>query len=439
MMKLTTLLVALGVALPAAAVDLSTALSSAQAADPTLGSALANRDAAAENIPIARARLLPQLSLQSTDQQLRQSTATSLGPSEFDGRTASKQLSFRQALFRPRDWAGLTIGKLQAEYGEYKLVTAQADLWNRTVTAWIDVLGAVALRDAYARAVASAQAAADQEKKRFQGGDGTRDAMAEAAAQAAQARAQLADAEVALQARRVAFQLLTRLEATGFEAYRMPDPSGLVLAVESEQSAVQRVLDMNPDLMGARASEMISERKVSQASSDHLPTLDMIGSVAEAKNDSPTSLGTRYRNKQLGLQLVIPIFQGGGVVASVRQATDFYTAAVSDREALEQKLRTQVSGDWGTMVGLRERIGAAQELVAAAREQRRAAQSGIRVGVKTWSDAGAADQLVARRETDLIGLVTNFVKIQARILSLLPIAAPEWDQWTRSLWVAVQK
>ena len=104
---------------PAHAVDLDTALQAAQAADPTLASANANRDAAHENIALARARLLPQVTLQNTTQHLNQTTHNAQGLSnDFDGRSRSTQLSIRQGLLRPRDWAGLQIGQLQAAQGE---------------------------------------------------------------------------------------------------------------------------------------------------------------------------------------------------------------------------------------------------------------------------------------------------------------------------------
>jgi protease secretion system outer membrane protein len=436
--KKTTLFLALCVALPALAVDLPAAVQSAQAVDPTLASARANRDAATENIGIARARLLPQLSYQGTYQQLDQNTKTALGSSNFNGPSKNSTVSLRQGVFRPRDWAGLTIGKLQAEYGEYKLDSALADLWNRTVFAWVDVLAATSQRDAYARGVTSAQAAAEQERKRFLGGDSTRDAMAEAAAQLAQSRALLADAEMDLQGKSQAFKLLTRLEATGFERMHLPNIDRLPVVLPTQEDALQRVLDTNPELLAAQIAAKVAERRLEQAREDHMPTLDFIGSATKAESDNSSTIGQRYRNGQLGVQLVVPIFSGGGLSAAQRQQAAFYAAALSDRDSLEQKLRTQVSSDWQSLAGMKERVRSSQELLAAAREQKRAAELGLKLGAKTWSDVSSADQLVARRESDLIGLSSNVLKIQSRLLSLLPVTEPVWEQWTREVSALVQ-
>ncbi|MDE2212314.1 MAG: TolC family protein, partial [Betaproteobacteria bacterium] len=54
----------------ARAMPLEAAIAAAEKNDPSLASAQANRDAAFENIAIARARLLPQTSVQSLVQKL---------------------------------------------------------------------------------------------------------------------------------------------------------------------------------------------------------------------------------------------------------------------------------------------------------------------------------------------------------------------------------
>lgn len=434
---LIALAVAAVLTLPVFAVELPEALRAAQLSDPTLAAASASRDAALENIAIARARLLPQINMQSTMQRLEQVTTNALGSSQFEGPSRSASLSVRQSLFRPRDWRGVEVGKAQAAYGEYKLASAMSDLWSRTSSAWIDVLATTAVRDAYRLPVASAESAAQQEKRRFELGDGTRDAAAEAAAQLVDARAQLANAEVDLRAKRQAFLLLTRLEASGFDSLRVPALDRLPTGLPSPEDALARVIDTNPELLASRASETVAQRRLHQAAADHLPTLDILGSKTNAQNDTTNTLGTRYRNEQIGLQLQVPIYSGGGVSAIERQLAAQYAAAGAERDALEQKLRTQISADFELMRGLRERLHSAQELLGASREQKRGAELALRGGLKTWADVHSADQLIARRSADVVGLSTAVLKVQARLLSLLPVTDPAWSQWTSQVSASV--
>lgn len=437
-MKKSLCALAVALALPAFAVDLTEALRAAELSDPTLAAASANRDAAIENIAIARARLLPQVNIQSTAQRLDQVTTNALGSNQFEGPSRSASVQLRQGLYRPRDWRGVDVGKAQAEFGEYKLASAMSDLWLRTATAWIDVLAATAVRDAYRLPVASAESAAQQEKRRLQLGDGTRDAAAEAAAQLAEARAQLVNAEVDLRGKRQAFLLLTRLEASGFDSLRVPALDRLPPGLPSEDEALARIIDTNPELLALRAAETVAQRRLHQASADHLPTLDLLGSKTNAQNDSTNTLGTRYRNEQFGLQLQIPIYAGGGVRAVERQLSAQFAAASAERNAMEQKVRTQVSGDFQLLHGLRERLRSAQELVAASLEQKRGAELALRGGLKTWADVYSADQVIARRTADTVGLATAVLKVQARVLALLPVADPAWSQWTGQVSAAVR-
>jgi protease secretion system outer membrane protein len=436
--SLCALAVAAAFALPAFAVELPEALRAAELSDPTLAAASANRDAAFENIAIARARLLPQVNVQSTMQRLDQVTTNAGGSSKFEGPSESASLSVRQGLFRPRDWRGLQVGKAQADFGQYKLGSAMSDLWHRTATAWIDVLSATAVRDAYRLPVASAESAAQQEKRRLELGDGTRDAAAEAAAQLADARAQLVNAEVDLRAKRQAFLLLTRLEANGFDKLRMPALDRLPASLPGEADALARIVETNPELLALRAAERVAQQRMHQASADHLPTLDFIASKTNGKNDSTNTLGSSYRNDQYGLQLQIPIYAGGGVRAVERQMAAQYASAAAERDALEQKLRTQVSADFELLRGLRERLHSAQELLGAAREQKRGAELALRGGLKTWAEVYSADQMIARRNADTIGLAAGVLKVQARLLSLLPVTDPAWEQWTGQVSAAVR-
>ena len=430
----TAVALALAVALPVAgAVELPVALRAALQADPSLASALANRDAAQENIAIARSRLMPQVSLQSTMQQTNQTTDRGGLVQDFNGPSKNTQLSLRQAVYRRRDLAGLDIGKLQALYGEHKVTSAQSELWGRTALSWVDVLAAQALRDVYARTLSSVSLSADQERKRFEAGDGTRDSMAEAGAQLAQARAQLADATIDLESKLRAFRLLTQLPAPGFDDFRLPGAAAVGALPETEEALLERILDTNADVLQARVNEQIGERRLAQSSADHWPTLDLVAGVNRARNDSTNTLGVRYSNSQLGVQIMVPIYSGGGVAASERQASAAYQAARSDTESLIQKLRTQYLTDWRSQGALLERAGAARELVDAALEQSRAAEFGIKAGVRTWADRGSAELLRARRDADLVTLTATLLKTQTRLLSLLPAGDPAWERWAQTL------
>lgn len=431
-----TALLALGVAAQALAQDLGLALQAAQERDPTLASARANREAAAENVEIARARLRPQLNLQSTSQHLAQSTQTVLGENQFNGRSGNTQLTLRQGLLRPRDLIGLEAGQIQADYGAAKYRAAQSDLWLRTSQAWIDALATQAQQRLCAQVIAPLEQAATQEARRLSLGDGTRDASAEARAQLALARAQLAEAQLNAQTSRAALRDLTGLTLDGLSDLTLPDPlqvpqPGGVSAHPAPLLA--QVLAHNPELQAADLNRQGVSRRLDQTQADHFPTLDLIGSAATAKSDASSTLNTRYHNHQLGFQFSMPLYTGGGISANARQALASLNAAAADQEALAQKLQLQFQSDYNTQLALRERLLAARELVRAAEENRRAAELGLKAGLKTWGDLGNAHSALARRQSDALALQATLLKTQARLLSLLPVEDTAWADWTAAV------
>jgi outer membrane protein TolC len=178
---------------------------------------------------------------------------------------------------------------------------------------------------------------------------------------------------------------------------------------------------------------------VSQSTFDHFPTLDLVASANRAQNDTTNTLGYQYQNQQVGVQLNVPLYAGGGLEATRRQAVYTYDASVADRESLEYRVEAQFENDWATQAGYYERTLAARGLMLSAKEQKKAALFGVSTGLRTWSDVSNAELLLARRASDLIGIQTNLYKIQSRILSLLPSSDEAWQAWVNLLDQASQK
>lgn len=420
--------------------DLRDVIAAAQNKDASLQSASANRDAARENIGIALSRLLPQLNYQDSRQQLHQTTTqnTSAGPQvrDFDGVSLSRQLSLRQGVVRPRDVAGYYAGDAQAKYGAHKYDSALSDLWSRSIGAWLDVLAARSTLNAYQQTLKAVTEAARQEAKRFDRGDGTRDVRNEAQAQLSQARAMFVDAQLALQARERAYQLLTNLDPVTLEKKRLPNESAVLFTHSQREELWAVVSSAAPELLAAQSVEEMNRFRMYQAAADHLPTLDAVASTTRAQNDSTNTLGVSYNSRQVGFQLVVPLISGGGIEASRRQAVATYQASVAERESMLTKLDNQFSSDWSSQAGLLERAQAARNLLDAAKDQRQGVELGLARGLRNWGDLSNAELLVARRASELINLQLTLFKTQARLLSLTSVQTPIWESWIKSLDVA---
>jgi outer membrane protein TolC len=415
--------------------SLSESLLASWGNDPSLQSAAANRVAARENIEIARSRLLPQANIQGSQYNLSQTTTqnTSLGPQSnpFRGTSYNYTFSVRQGILRPRDWVGLDLGKQQAFYGELKFQSAKTDLWFRSSGSWLDLLSAQMNLLTYEKAIQTIAESAKQETLRFEKGDGTKDSMIEAQAQLKQARAMLTDAQFNLSYKLKAYQKITGLEQSDWKNRHLPDENQIHFEDFDKDQLWERIEDITPELLASKAVERINEIKAQQSKYDNYPTLDAFGQSTNAQNDTTNTLGYQYKNNQVGLQLSMPLYAGGGLEATKRQAVATYQASIADREALNLKIENQFDGDWASQSGLLERAKAARGLVLAAEEQKRASEFAVKKGLRTWTDVSNAELLLARRASDLNNILVNLFKTQARILSLLPTDDPVWEEWVR--------
>jgi outer membrane protein TolC len=285
----------------------------------------------------------------------------------------------------------------------------------------------------YSKAIETIAESAKQEAMKFEKGDGTKDSMIEAQAQLKQAKAMLSDAEFNLLTKLKSFQILSGLSSTDWMDRHLPNVSRINFNALNKDVLWGRIEDETPELLAAVAVERINQIKARQSKYDVYPTLDAYGQSTNAQNDTTNTLGYQYRNNQVGIQLSYPLFAGGGLEATKRQAVASYEASVADRESLSIRIQNQFDGDWAAQAGFLEKAKAAESLVMSAQEQKKAALLGIKLGIRTWSDVSSAELLLARREADLNSVLANLYKFQSRILSLLPSDDPAWDEWIKQM------
>ncbi len=413
---------------------LSEALASALNVDPSLRAASFNREAAGENVSIARSKLLPQVSLQGSDQNLTQTTTqeTLLGPISrtFTGPSKNYQMTLRQGLIRPRDVVGMDAAKAQKENGEYKYLSELADARIRAAGAWLDVLAAAQTLAAYEQTLAAYERAAIQEQMRLKGGDGTRDGVLEAKGQLESAKAMVNEGRLNLSAKQRAFTLVTGLPFEPMGKVALPQIKKTFLNAVDKQALWERILQTSSDIMASRAIEEVQRARLRQAQLDHLPSLDLVASYNQAQNDATSTQGIRYQKRQIGVQFSIPIYAGGGISSAQRQQLAIYQASVSDRESLELRMEQEFLNVWATQQGMVERISAGESLLEASTDQLRGVQKAMGLGLKTWGEVAQAQSAVARRTADHVNNLVTLYKTQLRILRLLSADDPYWDQWT---------
>ncbi|HHB13462.1 MAG TPA: type I secretion protein TolC, partial [Chromatiales bacterium] len=145
-------------------------------------------------------------------------------------------------------------------------------------------------------------------------------------------------------------------------------------------------LQNSPDVKAASDATQIAQREVEAQRSGHYPTLDLFGSYGISHSDQDGALYDDTRSGAIGLQLNVPIYQGGGVEAATRQARADLIAAQERLDQARREVDKQVRNAYRT---LQASISAVKSLAAAivsTKSALDATTAGFEVGTRTMVD-----------------------------------------------------
>ena len=406
----------------AQAADLLEVFKQAQNADVVYSSARASWVAAQEKLPQGRSGLLPTLSLSGSTQYndrditFRGAAAASNSSDRFNSNTLS--LSLQQPLYRRQNLVAYEQGKTQVEVADAVLSQASQDLITRVSQAYVDVLLA---RDNVAFAGAQKTAIAEQltqAKISFQVGTATITDTHEAQARYDLSVSQEIAAKSDLEVKNRTLELLigknTPVLAPLSPRLQLISPEPMVL-----EKWVEEARSASPQVRTAESNLTLAQQEVTRNRGAHHPTLDAF--AGWSKNNSAVGTlggpGTSIDNKNIGLQVAIPIYQGGLVTSRVREA-----AANEDkaRQDLENARRTAELVARQNFLGVTSGIAQVKALEAALTSSQSALDStrlGREVGVRTQVDVLNAQQQLFSARRDLAQAKYNYIMSTLKLKS----------------------
>lgn len=368
--------------------------------DTTFASARSQQLATQERVPQARSALLPNLGVTGrVDQNWYSSSTPDIG-SNYQVYGGGLNLSV--PVYRPQNWEALEQAKLTVVQSEATLAQAQQDLAVRVATAYFNVLGA---RDQLIALEAARRATLEQlqqAKREFEVGTKTIIDTNEAQARYDQIVAQQQVAIGTLIVQRSQLQTIIGREVETLSPLRdrpnlqPPQPTDIarwVSAAEQSSYAVQI----------ARASYEIASREVQRARDAYKPTVDVVAGYNLNKfNGTQTSdLNPRIGAGSVGLQLNLPIYQGGLVQSRVREALALQDRYSSDLEGARRGAANAARQAFtGVNFGLSQ-VQALESAEVSARTQLESTQLGYQVGVRIQLDVLNATTQLVQTQRDL--------------------------------------
>ena len=444
---------AIGLPAAAPAADFAQVYQDALANDPTYQQAYATYMAAREAKPEAWAALLPQIS-GSAGRSLEHTAglSTSIGAtgtgapapasyystSHVNARQWSLNLS--QELFSWTDWMTLKSADSQVAEAQATYRAAAQNLILRVATAYFNVLSALDTMQAQESSLQAFDLQLEQANKRYQVGliaitdvEQARAARDNAAAAVIADKEALANSEDQLQV------------ITGRQYDTLSEPGAsmpLVMPNPANQSQwVQTSLQQNLSLIASRLAADVARDNVRIAFGGHLPTLSVVASRtfnAAGVDESIVGLGafnlpSWSNDRQIGLEVSVPIFSGGGTEARVHQAQYQWIAA---KDAMEQSSRTteQQARDayLGVISGIAH-VQALQQALTSSQTAYRATEAGYRVGTQTEVDVLNALSTLVQAKTNYASsryaYITSVVQLRYAAGTLDPNEVQAINRW----------
>ena len=387
---------------PAFATDMAQLYQAALNHDAQYSAARAVAEAGREKLPQALAGLLPSLSAGANSAWNDSKTRVQISP-EFQQRYNSNgyQLSLTQPLFRWQNFVQYGQGQWQVIAAEANFAEASQDLILRVAEAYFNVLYAAEnLKAINANQAAIAQQLA-QAKKNFEVGSATITDAQEAEARADLASAQAIAAASELDIRRYALRLIVGQEFGEINVLK-PDAQ-----LNGPQPAALNdwmlAADNSFKVQAQQANAEIAAKEVERQRAGHYPTLDAVANYAKNNSNTGFPLNNEFQatGGSVGVQLNIPIFQGGYVNSKTREAAANRNAATA---TLEGAKRAAILATQQSFLGVVNGLAQVNALNAALRSSLSALASnklGYEVGVRINIDVLNAEQQVYVTRRDL--------------------------------------
>lgn len=423
--------------LPAFAADLLDTYHAAQGQDSVFAAARSTQQAGKEKLTQGRSTLLPSVNFTASSTYNNnevQYNQAGLPPTILQGTSRfinnGAAITLVQPLYRQNNWQVYSESELQVVQTEAQFKNAEQDLIIRSAQAYFDVLAA---QDAVNLTAAQKTAIAEQlaqAKRNFEVGSATITDTLEAQARYDLINSQAIAAQSNLEIKERTYQQLTNAMPNNLK----PVGASLKLEVPQPADAEKWVAEAqlgNLQLTAAKAATELADKEVTRNRGGHYPTLDLVGSYGKNKItpvgsgtflNGNNALDTDQTTSYVGVQLNIPLFQGGSTQSKWREAEANRDRANAELESARRNVDLQTRQAYTGVVNGMSQVMALEQALKSSEKLLEASKLGQEVGVRTNLDVLNAQQQLYSTRRDLYLAKYNYLisrlKLKAAVGSL---------------------
>ena len=421
MIRLSMFASSIMVCLTAQAADLLEVYRQALTQDAVYASARATWQAGQEKLPQGRALLLPSINLSGNttyndiDVQLRgPNSVLQGGAHQFN--TNGITVSLTQPLYRKQNIDQYLQSKSQLAQSDAQLDAAAQDLIVRVSQAYFDVLAA---QDNVTFAAAQKVAIAEQlasAKRNFEVGTATITDTNDAQARFDLVTSQEIAAQNDLEVKKQTLQQIIGSAPTSLKLLAtdlplsLPEPNDMERWAEAAQAN-------SPQIKAQEAALEFANREIERNRGGHYPTVDLVGSYSQTAASGSTNFGAGNdtTTKLVGIQLNVPLYQGGGIQSKVREALANQEKAKQDLENTRRGVIFSTRQAFlGATSGMAQ-VKALEQALVSSQSSLDSTKLGQEVGVRTGVDVLNAQQQLFSAKRDLAQARYNFILSQLRL------------------------
>ncbi|MDQ2780718.1 MAG: TolC family outer membrane protein [Pseudomonadota bacterium] len=381
------------------------ALDAARGNDAAYRSAGYEYDAAKIGVPIARAGLLPAVSLTASDSKIVGIRTFPNGLNQevrvpLDYTAPQASLNLRVPIFNYESISVYRQAKAQSEVAEAVFRTQGLDLIERVTGAYLQtLLSEDVLRLSQAQ-VTSLETQAEQTQRRLDRGEGTKVQVAQTLGNLDVSRARVVEARDQVDLARAKLA-----QVTGVPDARATE---LPKQIEAEPLFPDRLGDWvdlalrdSPLLQARERNREVARQAVQRQKAGHLPRLDLVAGLAKQQNDSTTAIGQNTEVRSIGLQLTVPLYSGGGIDAGIEQA-QIRQAQVEEQVRLERDtILVDVQRYFQAVVNSEKKVSAYATALDSTTLAEQGSRRALEIGVGTVGDLAIAQAATFSAARDL--------------------------------------
>ena len=418
------------------AADLVELFYQAQSSDPIYKQAIAAYDAATEAKPQARSQLLPQVRLNantfSHDQDISTNSAIG-GAGSVDFNTHGYSLDLTQPVFHYDRWLALQQADSVILQAQAQQDAALQDLIIRVADRYFDVLAAYDNLEFVRAEKSSLARQLEQATQRFEVGLSTITDVHEAQAGYDSSVANEILAENLIDNAKEALW-----ETTGVYVDHLSPLSESMALVKPEPGNIDEWAEFsrenNLQVIAAKYQLEQARQEIKIQRAGHLPSLDIVANSGYHTSGGRFG-GTQIHSNAIGLELSVPLYEGGLVSSQTREAQSLYTQAL---ERLEQEYRASKretrEAYLGVISGISQ-VKALNQSVISNESALQATEAGFEVGTRTAVDVVAVQRSLSQAKRDYARAryeyVMNTLLLKQASGTLSPEDLHEINKWLK--------